>query len=422
MEKQELQEFIYFFTHNKKLTRTQQKKRNELLARDVYMYSQKSGEAVTESAPKTEDHTKIEIEEKEDNKKPTNQDSEKQLLGTPKEKVKYIPPKNLHEFLYRFNQDSVLKYTCHEIDTDDTIKEICQLCKTDVYSLKKHSELILKAFEKLNKELIRDKIYKDSQMYAMMSVYLTGKTKSGQTKWSSLNIHTNWASKELLEWGNNNPGIVPSPGRSIAKKQKNNGYELPKALQSDLSGNRILAMKELVIYFKSLFHIRRDNSLRDILHHINEVEKYSENNIRIIYAEDMFKSNIELLTNVDKIIQAYKHIVAICKSCHKEGDLIIIELSFYEEDGNIYFCVHDKNSVYGKNLDAATKRIGEAHSKLIKNQINGLCEFYIEADFDNQEYARIALWHANSHPLGEVPNIEVKRLDNCQGVKYILKF
>ena len=84
--------------------------------------------------------------------------------------------------------------------------------------------------------------------------------------------------------------------------------------------------------------------------------------------------------------------------------------------------IHDKNSRYGKNLDAATKRIGESHSKLIEKQINGLCDLYVEADFDNQEFARIALWNENSHPLGELPNIDVKRLNNCQGVKYILIF
>ena len=235
------------------------------------------------------------IEKKDDNRK----------------NIKYIPPKNLQEFLYRFNQDSILKYTCHEIDTDDTIREICNLCKTEEYSLRKHSELISQAFEELNKKLITDKIYKDSKMYAMMSVYLTGITKNGQTEWSSLNIQTNWACKELLEWGDNNPGLVPSPGRNIARKQKNNGYELPKALKSDLSGNRILAWKELVIYFKSLFHIRRDNSLLDILRHINEVEKYSEKNINIIFTEDKFKSNVELLTNVDKLLQAYKRIIEI---------------------------------------------------------------------------------------------------------------
>ena len=352
---------------------------------------------------------------------PLKAESEKRSNGN-KDDINYISPKNLQRFLYLFNQDSVLKYTCHEIDTDETIEDICKLCGTEIYSLNKHSEIIAKAFENLNNILRNDKIFKDPKMYALMSVYLTGSTTSGQTKWSSLNIETNWASSELFEWGEKNPGIVPTPGKNIAKKNRNKGYELPKALRSSLTGNRILTFKELVLYFKSLFHIRRDNSLRDILCYINETEQYNNENITIVFSEDDFKCNIELFTDVDKLVQAYKRIIEICKSSHKDGDTLIFELSFYEEEGSVYFCIHDKNSVYGKNLDAATKRIGEQHKKLIKNQINGLCDLFIEADFDNQEYAKIALWNENSSPQSDEPNIEVTKLDRCQGVKYILRF
>ena len=259
-------------------------------------------------------------------------------------------------------------------------------------------------------------------MNSLILVYLTETTKSGQTKWSSLNIDTNWASKELLEWGNNNPGIIPSPGWNIAKKQRNNGYELPSALRSNLTGRRILTLSELVLYFKSLFHIRRDNSLQEILAYTNEKEGYSSRNINIVFSDTAFKNNIELLTDVDKLIQTYKRIIKICKNSHKEGDPVNIQLSFFEEKDSICFCIHDKNSVYGKSLKAATERIGKDQSELIEKQINGLCDLYIEADFDNQEFAKIALWNEHSNPLGGKPNIEIEKIDNCQGVKYILKF
>ena len=42
MEQKELQEFLYFFTHNKSLTRAQQFKRDALLARDFVKNSGKS--------------------------------------------------------------------------------------------------------------------------------------------------------------------------------------------------------------------------------------------------------------------------------------------------------------------------------------------------------------------------------------------
>ena len=387
----DIQDLVYYMIHSKSLTREQQLRRDKLLARDCG----------------------AEQEESED-PQGCNTPSNKQYI--------YIPYKNLREFLYRFNQDGILKYTCHEIDTDETINDICEKCNTNKYSVKKHSEIISLAYKSLISSLHHDKIYPDKNMYSLILVYLTGTTKRGQTKWSSLNIDTNWASKELLEWGMNNPGIIPSPGRNIARKQRNIGYELPSALRSNLTGRRILTLNELVLYFKSLFHIRRDNSLREIISYTNEKEDYKNSGIIISFSDVAFKNNIELFTNVDKLIQAYKSIIKICKNCHKEGDDISIELSFFEEKESIYFCIHDKNSVYGKSLKAATERIGKDQSELIEKQINGLCDLYIEADFDHQEYAKIALWNEHSNPLGGKPNIDIEKVDNCQGVKYILKF
>lgn len=393
MEKtnRDIKDFVYYMTHSKSLTRGQQAKRDKLFARDY-------------GAVKEDE------EDSQGGISPSNK------------RTKYIPYANLREFLYRFNQDSILKYTCHEIDTDETVKDICEKCNTKIYSIKKHSEIISLAYKSLISSLHNDKIYIDKKMYSLILVYLTGSTKSGQKKWSSLNIDTNWASKDLLEWGNNNPGIIPSPGRNIAKKQRNIGYELPSALRSNLTGRRILTLNELVLYFKSLFHIRRDNSLQDILKYTNEKEGYKNSNINIVFSDTAFKNNIELFTDVDKLIQAYKSIIKICKKCHKEGDSISIELAFFEEGNNVYFCIHDINSIYGKSLKAASERIGEAQSVLIEKQINGLCDLYIEADFDCQQYARIALWNEHSHPLGGQPNIETEKIDICKGVKYILKF
>ena len=162
-------------------------------------------------------------------------------------------------------------------------------------------------------------------------------------------------------------------------------------------------------------------TLRELIQSV-DTEQYSDNKINISFSDEKFKNNIELFTNVEKLVQAYKRIIEICRSCHKDDEILNIELSFFEDENYIYLCIHDINSIYGKSLDAATKRIGEQHKKLIKNQINGLCDLFIEADFDNQESARIALWNENSGPQSEDLNIEVSRMEHCQGVKYILRF
>ncbi len=233
MEEKEIHTLIYFLTHNKSLSKAQQSKRDALIARDYSSNLVEIGDI-----PQVESITRDRIEKK----RLTNRDSTKADFRN-----KYISPKYLQLFLKEFNQDEILKYTCHEIDTDETAREICEMCETEEYSVKKHSELISKAFENLNKKLINKKIFKDPKMYALISVYLTGITSNGQKQWSSLNIDTNWACSELFDWGERNSGIIPSPGRNIARKQRNPGYELPQALLSNLTGTRILSFRELVL-------------------------------------------------------------------------------------------------------------------------------------------------------------------------------
>jgi hypothetical protein len=76
---------IYFFTHNKNLTRQQQARRDKLLARDC-MDIKIEGETI--STP-------------QESPLPTQRpESEK--------KTRYISPNNLHSFLYDFNQDNIL--------------------------------------------------------------------------------------------------------------------------------------------------------------------------------------------------------------------------------------------------------------------------------------------------------------------------
>lgn len=399
MEKQSqnVRDLIYFFTHNKNLTRQQQTRRDKLLARDCIAIK-KSEENGAEASVTISSYV---------NKGDT-------LIGTKKKKIRYVSPKNLHSFLYCFNQDDILKYTCHEIDTDEIIDEIIKQCGTKKYSLRKHSNLIFEALESLLNDFERKKIFLDYKFIALLKTYICGNNEKG---WSSLGIKTCWKSDDLLAWGDLNEGVIPSPGKNIAKKQRNNGFKLSKALMSNLNGTRILSFKDLVTYFKSLFHIRRDNSLRKILEYQN---RHIEG-INVVFSEKLFNDGIELLTDVDKLVQAYRGILKIYKDANKDKTLNI-ELSFYESNASVYFTIWDTDHCYGKTLKSACERIGESQSKLIKNQINGLCNLYVEADFGNQEYAKIGLWTKGSAPLGDEPNIPVEFMPEFKGVKYILEF
>ena len=398
-ENQKVRDFLYFIMHNKKLTKEQIVIRNRLIVRD---YSSLKG-------------IKEDIEEginlgNLDSKIISGKSNDVQHS----KKVRYVPPKHLHDFLYRFNQDDILKYTCHEIDTQETIELICDYCHTKKYSLKKHSKLISQKFDMLLKEFQKNGIFLDKKFIGLLSGYI-----KGSAEWSQMGIKTNWCCDELLKWGDEHPGMIPSPGKNIASKQESNGFKLNTSFSSSINGRRIMYLKDLVIFVKSLFHIRRDNSLKSILAYQNK--QMMSDGLKINFSPN-FRDNIELLTDVDKLVQAYNKIISICKDSSKSVEMVDIELSFYEENQDVVLAIHDKNSVYGKSLKNATERIGEQQKNLIKNQINGLCDLFIEADFDGGEYARIALWNCNSKPLGEVPNIDVVKLGKVTGVKYILKF
>ena len=252
-ETNKVRSLIYFLTHNKGLTREQQAKRDRLLARDC----------VEPTA-----YQIIDIEEKKTN--------------TTHDKVEYIPPHELRMFLYKFNQDEILKYTCHEIDTDETIEEINKYCKTDKYDFERHSKIIIDRFN----TLLKEQNLKKYKFIGLLSAYL-GKSHK---VWSTLKVPIWWNHEELIKWSKENEGIILSPGRNIAKKQKKNGYRLQKPIKSYLTGERIDTFSKLIIYFKSLFHIRRDNSLRNILSYQNK--ERGVDGINVSFSEDKFNDNI----------------------------------------------------------------------------------------------------------------------------------
>ncbi len=334
----------------------------------------------------------------------------------------YKLPKDTQDFLYAYSrQDDVLRYTCHLIDDDSAIAKINSLCGVEQYDFEKHLELIIVHFNQLRKQ------YKhvDHRILNLISVYLTGKTIVGkESNWTSaLKITENWSCNQLHEWAKAFPNMVPNPGENIVAETENPGFQLSKPYLSNIAGNRILDFSELVLYFKSLFHIRADNSLKAILDFVNNNWKIGkEANVKlkdqcdIRFNKDWFLKNMELFTNVDTLIQAYKKIVKICWNYAQVNDLNkpVIELSFYEQTGRKYFCVHHKNTIYGKTISDAVRGPGEAQRDLIANQINGFCDLYIQAEFEDGNSYEINMWDGQ--------NRAYKKIENIEGVKYIMKF
>ena len=95
-------------------------------------------------------------------------------------------------------------------------------------------------------------------------------------------------------------------------------------------------------------------------------------------------------------------------------DKPIIELGLsqikIEEELVIVFSVLHINSVFHKSIDATLHRYGQTITSLISNQINGLCDLEIHADFGNQTYASVTIWPNNRNiiPLNEFIGVEYK--------------
>ena len=320
---------------------------------------------------------------------------------------KYINPQFLRDFLIAFNQNPILKTTCHKIDESE-LERLKEILEIDVYDFNKHIHKIQEEYNYLSKKHYNT----NKKIKELIRVYLTGE---GQGNWSSDTIKINWGNLELKEWASNFPGIPPNPDDDIVFNIENIGYEFD-AIEINSAKKKIQTFSDLVIHFKHMFHIRSDNQLKDLILKKNIQKKWNDKILFDIEHTD-FWSNIELFCDVDKLIQSYVKIIDMILEVTSKNNLSkpIVRLKFKEEGDLIVFAIHHQNSKFKRTIQNIKEgRFGTKLNDLIQKQINGLCDFYIQADFDNNQYAMINLWD------GEV--IESEPLLNYVGVEFILKF
>jgi hypothetical protein len=173
----------------------------------------------------------------------------------------------------------------------------------------------------------------------------------------------------------------------------------------------------LILHFKYLFHLRPDNSLLNIISKINSENKNWQKNIVFEIDNKFFPENGEFFTNVEKLIQAYTIIInlildVVVKNKMNKPE---VKLSLLVNPNGIDFSIHHKNSVYKKSIkDVIGNRRGQVEKNLIKFQINGLCDFYLKADFGNNQFAKINIWDGKPK--------KAMQIDDFAGVEYIFKF
>lgn len=341
-----------------------------------------------------------------------NQEESKKNITTNNNRLpKYINPflsNGLSKFLKAYNENPILNSTCHEIDEEASFNRLLEFCKMSVYNFNIHLKYIKSEFDLLTKE------YKiNTNIYSLIRGYIYG-----GVNWSTDKIEMSWSNLELSNWSTTNPNYVPNPGFNFVEKNEKEGFYLIKPFVSSLSGKNITTFSDFVLLFKSMFHINSNNSLKKNVLRINDIKKFSEwTDIEI--NSEKFSENIHLYTDVDKLIQAYVKLIELIKSINTENKVNSrpqIVVSFYEIDNTILFTIHHINSTFRKSLMSTISHpFGLSMSPIIENQINGLCNLDLKADFGNNDFAKINIWDGNL--------IEVKeKFEQFKGVEYILKF
>ena len=186
------------------------------------------------------------------------------------------------------------------------------------------------------------------------------------------------------------------------------------------NNQQIRYFSELVLHFKHLFHVRSDNSLKNIIENCNNSEDW-ENKVDFKISKN-FPSTIEFFTNIEKLVQAYRiliNLIVEVSSKNVELKKPNVELKLNETETGVEFSIHHTNTVFQKTIQNTIDRKGSTFTNLIKNQLNGMCEFFVKACFEDGKHALINIWDGkNSDVIPSDPDC----FDGFTGVEYILKF
>jgi len=313
----------------------------------------------------------------------------------------YINPLKQYNALLAYNQNPILKTTCHDVNDYYLNLLINKSNETENYDFQTHLNLIFGEFEKIS----NSKEYGfTNKMYTLINNYLKGKST-----WSSQNINISWNDGFLKKWSKNNRGMVPNPSNELIENNGNAECFLEKEFVSKFTGKTISTFTDLVLFFKSLWHIKDENPLSNIIERNNKSLNYkSWADIKF----HNFSETLNLYTDVDKLIQAYNKIMNLIRK-HSDNERTKIILSFYHQNNKKIFSIHQSDTFWKKSIvDTKEKPFGRDMEPIINKLINGLCDLHLRAKFEDGKCAELNLWDGKP--------IESKPLDDFNGVEYLL--
>lgn len=402
-------DFIQELLENKKLT-LKQRERLLLLVKEEIKNDKILGKDLEERVKKLE----VAKNTNGDKHKPKSEpegSKENQTANLPKY---YYNPKLLYEYLLTFNQDQTLSTSCHLCDSNDIIL-INKLLNITEYSFIQHRELIIDKFNKFNST--QSKVNIDTR--TLYSVYITGKNMNGDAvdEWAE-KMTINWTSPNLTNWSEQNPHIPPHPDVELNKTGFLFNGITPeiKLLEKDgVCVERIQSFSEIVLYFKYLFHIREDNSLKKIVKLNTKVEWFDK--INFIYDVD---ETIDYFTDISKLVQAYRIIIKMILDVTEQRNLkkpvVLIKFKAFEK-GFLFSIIHKNSNGFHKSIDG--RIIGQSFRNLIDNQINGIADFTIKAKFNDGLSYEVILWDYKVRKNQK--HYWIESSEEVEGIEYIFK-
>lgn len=359
------------------------------------------------------DNIELKIKElKEETKVKPNQNSTPRVTIRQENNLpEYKNPKDLNDFLLEYNQDPILRYTCHTIDNPGSLQNILDECNLESYDFQTHLNNIQKRFNNLSYKY-KDKVLKN--ITTLISVYLG--TFQKENEWSKEKIKTKWSSPELLQWAHSNPGKVPNPLDEFQREKF--GFQ-----SINLNNGRTLTnFSELVIYFKNLFHFKSSNKLKTKIEETIFLN-FDDDGYKFLFDLN-FLEDIEIFTYSDSLMQAFVGIIKMSKKQFQNEILNVKLFLNYDEQSLKEFKIVILNSKKFKKHVSALKsdnkiektgRYGDDFTDLINKQLNGLCDFYIHAEFEDMlTIGIINIWNGldvEFRPSGK----------EVEGVEFILK-
>lgn len=373
-------EFVIKLLDDKSINSQQRVKLFGLVARDFV----NSEEVLTKIAEDVEEiKTGARLKEEE---KPGNQENEKEQI-----KIKYLSPQQTSEFLYKFNEDPVLKSATHLVDANEL--DYLENIFGSSYTYDKHLFHLKKRFNKLKHKFTINK-----KLFKKISVYL-----NGGSNWSSDAVKINWSSSEILKWSKENDNKCPNVDEENLKYES---FTLPEPIK--IAGTDINTFSDLVLEFKKQIVIKEPNTFSaNFKRWKTPYEKKA--NINIVSQD----TGIILFTDVEKLKQAFNVLIKLCLAKSDKKPDISISFDEFKKDSNskVIVSIHQTNTIYKRN-QYDFDRLGQTYKNLIENQLNGICDFQVKAQLKDDTCHQKSVW----------PRKESTPISHFVGVQYNLIF